>query len=378
MKRIRTMHKSLAAILFGLMCLQANVTLAQSTSTPTRPALTISIVKPQWVSMPATIRANGNIAAWQEASIGSQVGGLRVAEVRVNVGDIVKRDQVLALFATDTVLADLAVQKAQEAEAIAALAEAQANAGRARSLKNSGALSAQQIGQYLTAEQTAKARLEAVRAQLQVQNLRLQYAEVRAPDDGVISARQISVGAVVPVGTELFKMVRQSRLEWRADVVSEELGRLQVGMPVRVFPASLNKDSTPLLGKVRVIGPTVDMQARTAVVYVDLPTVENDTPVVRAGMFATGEFELGNTRVLTLPQESVVMRDGFSYVFKVRDAGRVSQVRIDVGRRLGARVEILKGVDESDVIAESGAGFLNNDDAVAVDPAQSSTTSGPK
>ena len=378
MKRIRTMHKSLAAILFGLMCLQANVTLAQSTSTPTRPALTISIVKPQWVSMPATIRANGNIAAWQEASIGSQVGGLRVAEVRVNVGDIVKRDQVLALFATDTVLADLAVQKAQEAEAIAALAEAQANAGRARSLKNSGALSAQQISQYLTAEQTAKARLEAVRAQLQVQNLRLQYAEVRAPDDGVISARQISVGAVVPVGTELFKMVRQSRLEWRADVVSEELGRLQVGMPVRVFPASLNKDSTPLLGKVRVIGPTVDMQARTAVVYVDLPTVENDTPVVRAGMFATGEFELGNTRVLTLPQESVVMRDGFSYVFKVRDNGRVSQVRIDVGRRLGARVEILKGVDESDVIAESGAGFLNNDDAVAVDPAQSSTTSGPK
>lgn len=378
MKRIRTMHKSLAAILFGLMCLQANVTLAQSTSTPTRPALTISIVKPQWVSMPATIRANGNIAAWQEASIGSQVGGLRVAEVRVNVGDIVKRDQVLALFATDTVLADLAVQKAQEAEAIAALAEAQANAGRARSLKNSGALSAQQISQYLTAEQTAKARLEAVRAQLQVQNLRLQYAEVRAPDDGVISARQISVGAVVPVGTELFKMVRQSRLEWRADVVSEELGRLQVGMPVRVFPASLNKDSTPLLGKVRVIGPTVDMQARTAVVYVDLPTIENDTPVVRAGMFATGEFELGSTRVLTLPQESVVMRDGFSYVFKVRDTGRVSQVRIDVGRRLGARVEILKGIDESDVIAESGAGFLNNDDAVAVDPAQSSTTSGPK
>jgi multidrug efflux pump subunit AcrA (membrane-fusion protein) len=81
------------------------------------------------------------------------------------------------------------------------------------------------------------------------------------------------------------------------------------------------------MGKVRVIGPTVDMQARTAVVYVDLPTIENDTPVVRAGMFASGEFELGNTRVLTLPQESVVMRDGFSYVFKVRDAARVSQVR---------------------------------------------------
>jgi RND family efflux transporter MFP subunit len=369
------MQNVLAASLLSLVCLQAHVAQAQLAAPAVRPALTISVAKPQWLSMGVTIRANGNIAAWQEASVGSQVGGLRMADVRVNVGDIVKRDQVLAMFATETVLADLAVQKAQEAEAVAALAEAQANAGRARSLKNSGALSAQQISQYLTAEQTAKARLEAVRAQVQVQNLRLQYAEVRAPDDGVISARQVSVGAVVPVGTELFKMVRQRRLEWRADVVSEELNRIQVGMPVRVHPASFGKESTPLMGTVRVIGPTVDMQARTAVVYVDLPLIENDTPVVRAGMFASGEFELGNTRVLTLPQESVVMRDGFSYVFKVRDAARVSQVRVEVGRRLGTRVEILKGVEESDVIAESGAGFLNNDDAIAIDSAQSSTTS---
>ena len=365
MKWIRTMQKSLAAGLLSLVCLQADLAMAQLASPAVRPALTISVAKPQWLSMGVTTRANGNIAAWQEASVGAQVGGLRVAEVRVNVGDVVKRDQVLAMFATDTVLADLAVQKAQEAEALAALAEAQANAGRARSLKNSGALSAQQVSQYLTGEQTAKARLEAVRAQVQVQNLRLQYAEVRAPDDGVISARQVSVGAVLSV----------RRLEWRADVVSEELDRIRVGMSVRVHPASFGKESTPLIGKVRVIGPTVDVQARTAVVYVDLPTIENDTPVVRAGMFASGEFELGNTRVLTLPQESVVMRDGFSYVFKVRDTARVSQVRVEVGRRLGTRVEILKGVEQSDVIAESGAGFLNNDDAIAVASAQSTSTS---
>lgn len=374
MKWLRLMNKGLATSLLSLICIHADIASAQTASSTARPALTVSVVNPQWVSTPATIRANGNIAAWQEASIGSQVGGLRVADVRVNVGDIVKRDQVLAMFATDTVLADLAVQKAQEAEALAALAEAQANAGRARSLKNSGALSAQQISQYLTAEQTAKARLEAVRAQVQVQNLRLKFAEVRAPDDGVISARQVSVGAVVPIGTELFKMVRQRRLEWRADVVSEELSRIQVGMPVRVRPASLSKDAAPLIGKVRVIGPTVDIQARTAVVYVDLPSIDADTPVVRAGMFATGEFELGDTRVLTLPQESVVMRDGFSYVFKVRDAARVSQVRVEIGRRLGARVEILKGVVEGEVIAESGAGFLNNDDVVAIDSTSSSTS----
>ena len=114
-----------------------------------RPALTVSVTKPALTALPSTIRANGNIAAWQEAAVGAQVGGLRIAEVRVNVGDHVKKGQVLAVFAQDTVLADLAVQKAQESEAVAALADAEANASRARSLNTSGALSAQQINQYL-------------------------------------------------------------------------------------------------------------------------------------------------------------------------------------------------------------------------------------
>jgi HlyD family secretion protein len=258
------------------------------------------------------------------------------------------------------------VQKAQQAEARAALADAKANAERARSLKNSGALSAQQISQYLTAEQTAQARLEATSAQVQVQELRLKYAEVRAPDDGVISMRQATVGSVVPPGTELFRMVRQQRLEWRAEVTSEELSRIKMGMPVSVFPASLPKGAPALLGTVRVIGPTVDPQARTAVVFVDLPKNPNDEPPVRAGMFASGQFQLGSTQGLTLPQESVVMRDGFSYVFKVGENLRVVQTKVSVGRRVGTRTEVLVGVTATDKIVESGAGFLTNDDLVAV------------
>lgn len=332
-----------------------------------RPALTVTVTQPQLAALPATIRANGNIAAWQEASVGAQVGGLRIAEVRVNVGDHVKRNQVLAVFAKDTVLADLAVQKAQESEAVAALADAEVNASRARSLKSSGALSAQQINQYFTAQQTAAARVQAARAHRQNQELRLKFTEVLAPDDGVISARQATVGAVLPLGAELFKMVRQNRLELRADVVSEELSRIKIGMPVEVFPASFLKGQPPLLGQVRVIGPTVDPQARTAIVYVDLPVQASDGPPVRAGMFASGVFNLGDSQGLTLPQESVVMRDGFSYVFKLGAGQRVEQVRVQVGRRVGGRIEILSGVRPSDEIVESGAGFLVNDDLVSVD-----------
>lgn len=334
---------------------------------PARPALTVSVTQPLLTALPATIRANGNIAAWQEASVGAQVGGLRIAEVRVNIGDHVKKGQVLAVFAKDTVLTDLAVQKALESEAVAALADAEANASRARSLKTSGALSAQQVSQYLTAQQTTAARVEAARAHRQSQELRLTFTEVLAPDDGVISARMASVGAVVPLGAELFKMLRQNRLEWRAEVVSEELSRIKVGMPVDVLPASLTKGLPPIVGKVRVIGPTVDAQARTAIVYVDLPIALNDEPPVRAGMFATGVFNLGDSQGLTVPQESVVMRDGFSYVFKLGAAKRVEQARVQVGRRVGARIEVLAGLTASETIVESGAGFLTNGDLVSVE-----------
>ena len=360
------LNRFVLSSLLSLASIAAWPQLAQASQDAPRAGLTVTVTRPEVTPIAAVITANGSVAAWQEALIGAQVGGLRMAEVLVNVGDIVQKDQVLAIFATDTVLADLAVQKAQQAEATAALADAKANAARARSLKNSGALSAQQINQYLTAEQTAQARLEATSAHVQVQELRLKYAEVRAPDQGVISMRQATVGSVVPPGTELFRMVRQQRLEWRAEVTSEELSRIKVGMPVSVFPASLPKGAPAMLGTVRVIGPTVDPQARTAVVFVDLPKNPNDEPPVRAGMFASGQFQLGATQGLTLPQESVVMRDGFSYVFKVAENRRVVQTKVNVGRRVGARIEVLTGVTVADNIVESGAGFLTNDDLVAV------------
>lgn len=360
MKRIFVSAIAIGSIIAGL------VHQSHANETSAKPSLTVTTTSPILSKIESTIMANGSISAWQEASIGTEVGGLRLAEVLVNVGDLVKRGQLLAAFSTDTVKADLAVQKAQESEATAALADAKANAARARSLKDSGALSSQQISQYLTGEQTAKAKLEAAKAQVNVQELRLRNTEVRAPDDGVISMRQATIGAVVPAGTELFKLVRQSRLEWRADVTADELGRIKIAIPVLVYPASLPKGMAPVEGKVRMIGPTVDPQARTAIVYVDLPQIPNDEPPLRAGMFASGKFVLGATTGLTLPQESVVMRDGFSYVFKIGDDQRVIQLKVILGRRIDNRVEIIDGVVASDVVVEAGAGFLTNGDLVAV------------
>lgn len=324
-----------------------------------RAAMTITTVKPNQSSLPLRLAANGNIAAWQEASVGSEVAGLRLAEVRVDVGDTVRHDQVLAVFASDTVQADLAQARAAVAEASAQAADASANAERARSLQDTGALSSQQISQLLTAELAAKARVDSARAVLQQQELRLKKTQVLAPDAGVISGRFATVGAVVGAGTELFRLIRQGRLEWRAEVTASEVGRVKSGTRVHVATASGAKVD----GRVRLVGPTVDPQTRAALVYVDLGA---PGPGVKAGMFARGEFELGSSGALTVPQQSVVVRDGFNYVFTVDAASKVTQVKVEVGRRVGEQVEILQGLKGDATIAATGAGFLNDGDTVRV------------
>ncbi|MES2946061.1 MAG: efflux RND transporter periplasmic adaptor subunit [Pseudomonadota bacterium] len=323
-------------------------------------ALTVTTAQPSQSRLPIKLAANGSITAWQEAIIGSEANGLRLTEVRVNVGDKVSKGQLLAVFALESVQAEVAQSRASLAEAEANALDAAGNADKARTLQASGALSEQQINQYLTAAKTAQARLEVARATLTVQDVRLKQTRLLAPDSGVISARAATVGSVVPAGTELFRMIRGGRLEWRAEVTSTELGRLQVGTAVNVVAAN----GVELKGKVRMIAPTVDPLTRSGLVYVDLPA-DALTPV-KAGMFAKGEFDLGTSGALTIPQQAVVIRDGFSYAFVLGPNNQVSQVKLQTGRRLGDRVEVNSGLKADAVLVASGAGFLNDGDLVSV------------
>ncbi|NYE61586.1 RND family efflux transporter MFP subunit [Duganella sp. 1224] len=328
-----------------------------------KPALTVTVTQPSAASLPIKLAANGNVAAWQEASVSSESSGLRLTEVRVNVGDVVKAGEVLAVFSADTVNADLAQAQAAVHEAEANAADAAANAARARTLQNSGALSAQQISQYNTAEQTANARIASAKAALASQQLRLKYTKVVAPDSGIISARSATVGAVSNAGTELFRMIRQGRLEWRAEVVAADLRHLKPGVNAIVKAAN----GSEVTGKVRMVAPTVDPQTRSALVYVDLPQSagSKDAPF-KAGMFASGQFQLGASDAMTVPQQAIVVRDGFSFVFRLNADKHVTQVKVQPGRRLGDRIEVLGGLKPDAQIVVRGAGFLNDGDLVSV------------
>ena len=328
-------------------------------TTEQKAALTVTVVQPEQQNWKQTFTANGNIAAWQEVVIGSELSGQRLTRVNVNVGDEVKRGQVLAEINSDTIRADLAAAKASYAEAQAVLADAVTNNKRIQQLRNTGAISAQELTQYQTSQATAQARLDASRAQIESNQLRLAQTQVISPDNGVISARTATVGSLAQTGQELFRLIRDHRLEWRAEVTTSDLYKLKQGMNARIF--SPDPAQPAITGKVRMIAPVIDPQSRYGLVYVDLPA----TQAVRMGMFVKGEFDLGEKPALTIPQTALLLRDGFAYVFIVGNNNRVTQQKVTVGRRLADRVEILDLPANVKLVA-AGTGFLADGDLVTV------------
>lgn len=348
---------------------------ASAPAAKVKPALTVTTTKASSGNLVIKLAANGSVAAWQEALIGSEATGLRIQELHANIGDVVQRGQLLVSFASETVKADLALAQASLAEAQANLADAAANAERTRALQTSGALSAQQVGQYLTAEQTAKARVESARASVEAQQLRMRHTRVLAPDSGIITARAATLGSVVGNGAELFRMIRQGRLEWRAEVTASEMAKIVPGTEAIVTAPG----GTQWKGKVRVVSPTVDAQTRMGLVYVDLvpdttnvakPQAATASLAFKPGMYAKGEFVMGSSQALTIPQQAVVVRDGFSYAFRLNADGRVTQIKVQTGRRVsnaqGDLVEVVSGLNADSTIVSSGAGFLNDGDTVKV------------
>jgi HlyD family secretion protein len=231
-------------------------------------------------------------------------------------------------------------------------------------MQTQGIFSGQQINQYLTHELTARARIDSAKAQLDAQLLRLKHTQVLAPDAGTITARNATVGSVLPAGMEMFRLIRQGRLEWRAELTANELARVSVGNSVVV---SL-QGGEQRKGRVRVVSPTVDAQSRNGIVYVDLlgANASGREGSFKPGMFARGEFELGSSNAMTLVQTAVVVRDGFSFVARVGADNRVNQVKVRTGRMMGDQIEILSGLNANDRVVTSGAGFLSDGDLVKV------------
>ncbi|PPD24920.1 MAG: efflux transporter periplasmic adaptor subunit, partial [Methylomonas sp.] len=310
---------------------------------------------------PAVIEASGAIAPWQEAVIGAPISGLRLIEVRANVGDKVKRDQLLARFDAGLLHAEEAQLMANLVEAEATARQAQTNRDRVLKLKGVGSLSEQDLLQYVTQAESARARANAIRAQVAAKQLQLNYTQVKAPDSGVISSREATLGAVAISGQELFRLIRQNRLEWRGELTASQLSQIQPGQSIQLsLPDGSQANAT-----LRQTAPAMNEQSRLGLVYADIENNSN----VRAGMYATGRIVLASSAALVLPAASVIIRDGRSYVVKLNTSDEVTAVSlqaVSTGRREHGEVEITQGLAAVDWVVVQGAGFLNDGDWVRV------------
>lgn len=260
-----------------------------------RPALTVQTTVLREDKWSETLSANGSILPWQEAVIGAQLQGVRIADVKVSIGDRVKRGEVLATL-------DNALRPAGE---------------------------------------------------------RQPQSKIVAPDEGVISSVSANVGSMPQTGTELFRLIRQGRLEWQAELTAEELMRLRRGMRATITLS----DGRTVHGTVRAISPKVEMQTRFGHALIRLEDSRN----IIAGVFARGTFDISAERkVRWLPATAVMQRGDLTFVLVVDAAGRVHERPVLIGRRNGTQVEIKSGLQPNEPVVESGGPFLTDGDVVQV------------
>lgn len=336
----------------------AAVKRAQNAEATLRPALTVTTSRAEQQALPSVIEASGAVAAWQEANVDARVAGLALVSVDANVGDVVHKGQVLARFDDADVRTQVAQSEANLAQSEASARQAVAERERALELQNYEAMSKQDLLQSLTRSEMAQAQLAQAKAALMAARLKLDYTVVTAPDDGVLSARSAALGQVASTGTELFRLIRRGRLEWRAEVASSDLSMVTPGLVASVrLP-----DGISVMGHVRQLAPSLSSDTRLALVYVDLDNAAS----VRAGMYVSGTIQTAVREATTVPAESIVIRDGRTYVLRVA-GNRVHQLPVDIGRRQGKLAEILSGILPGDVVVVRGAGFLNDNDIVRVE-----------
>ncbi|MCO5975145.1 efflux RND transporter periplasmic adaptor subunit [Ideonella oryzae] len=348
---------AMAASLAG--CQKGSPDTASAAAAASAPsALSVTLQHPRTEVWPQQLKGTGQIVAWQEVVISPEIGGLRLKELKVDVSAKVRRGQVLALLADDSLQIDRQKQAAVVQQAIISLEQASSNLQRSRITEGSGALSDQKIEEYRLTEATARASLASARADLASIELQLAQTRVTAPDDGVVSSKSGVLGNVVSAGTELFRLVRQGRVEWRPEIDASQLKLLAPDQQARITLPTGHQ----VTGRLRIIGPTLSATTGRATLYVELPP---DSPA-RAGMFASGVLLADTQPALTLPQPALVMHDGRSYVYTVDPAGLAHALPVVTGRREGDRIEVVSGLSATAQVVSSGGAFLSEGAKVTV------------
>ncbi len=339
----------------------------KATTVPVAPtvasALTVTTAPVQNGTVPRTLMVTGSLAAFDELPIGTETEGLAISEVLVEIGDHVKQGQLLVSFNNSVLRAQLQQSQAALNEAEANAIEARANVKRADELVKDGWMSGQDHDNRRALAGTMEARVAVAQANLALAEAKLKQAEIRAPADGTISARTARVGAVVSAGgTELFRMIRDDRIELVAELPEADLVLIKPGQSIALHVDGAADPSATAQGKVRLIEPTVDLKTRIGRVRIDVAKNANTLP----GMFVNGTVTLGQTAALVVPEKSVIYQNGEPRVLVI-DANNNTDMRaVTLGPRDANNIAILSGVTAGERVALRGATYLKSGDHVTV------------
>lgn len=347
-----------------------NVTSTPSKTTAT-PVMTVEAITPTPTLVAQTITTNGVIQPIQTAEVSGHLTGSTIEQVLVEVGDTVKKGQVLAYLDSELLQDSLTQAQADVQQAKAGYAKAQADLARVEPLLAIDAVSRQEVDAYKTAVAQSASALIASQARLKSATNNLKRTQIVAPVAGIISAKTAQVGMLVS-GTSLFSIIKDGRLEWQATLTPSQATQISVGQI-----ATLDFGQHTITGKVSHLSPTAN-SGREIVVHVALP---NGVPL-KAGMYQTGQFVLGSQTWLAIPISALMNSDGYDYVWTLHKTKKdeqtqtneplavyqVKRTQVVLGDRADGKVAILlpQGVPTDSKIVRQSGSFLNDGDVVRV------------
>jgi RND family efflux transporter MFP subunit len=318
---------------------------------------TVTAATVSQTSLNRTVTASGTVSAWEEVPVAAETGGLTAVAVYVDEGTYVRQGQPLVQMNDVLLRAQLRQQQAQVQLAEANAARDDAALGRAQQLKERGFLSQASLDTALANQRASNANLAAARATLAQTQTQLSQATIRAPVAGLISSRSVTKGQIIAAGTELFRMVRDGRLELDAQVPETELGLIRAGQSATVSSSEGGSTS----GTVRIVTPQVDAATRLGLARITLAPGGSLKP----GMFARADIAVGDQPATTVPTGSVLYRNNRPGVFTLNGDGSVHFQPVTILSRSDAQTAV-SGVNVGARVIVDGAGFLNEGDRVNV------------
>jgi RND family efflux transporter MFP subunit len=304
-------------------------------------AVTEVAVQPLWDEEEVV----GSVEAAQRAVLSAKVTGV-VDSLKVAPGARVTRGEVLATI-------DAREIRARLDSAVAAQDQAKKDFARIERLLQSGSSTRQEFDAATTRLRTADAALVEARTMLQ-------YTEITAPFDGVVTRKIIEVGDLATPGKPLLEMENSSLLRFECQIPEALIDRVQMGAEL---PVAVDAAGVTLTGKVSEIAPSASAGSRTFLVKLDLPPAEK----LRAGQFGRVSVPVRERPAVLVAEGAVVRRGQIESVFVIEEG--VARLRlVKTGRRHNGQVEIISGLSGGEKVASTDAHLLNDGVAVEVAP----------